>query len=268
VVLLNAAEETIAADFSELCLERLVGPTLACLVFEMGHLDHQHGLVVVARKGMALFRVVARGRAAHAGSAHSRGASAVVQLARVIQHIDSLTDYERKLTFNVGTVAGGTVLNRVPHYAAASGEMRAFYPAVYNQGLSSLLALSEQVSVRSPEDGYPCSIEVKILNETPPWPRNQATDHLLSMWQAAGQKLSLAVAPQERGGLSDGNATWPYIPTLDGLGPSGGNAHCSEHSPDGGKEQEYVSPLSFVPKALLNIVGILNLINQPVETDR
>jgi glutamate carboxypeptidase len=145
--------------------------------------------------------------------------------------------------------------------------MRTFSPAVYEEGVSRLRALAAQANVRSPDDGYPCSIQVNILDETPPWPRNQATDRLLALWQAAGQRFDLAIAPQERGGLSDGNAVWPYIPTLDGLGPSGGNAHCSEHSPDGSKEQEYVSPSSFVPKALVNIVGLLNLINQPVEAE-
>jgi glutamate carboxypeptidase len=266
VVLLNAAEETVSADFPKLCLERLSGSTAACLVFEMGHLQQNEGLVVVARKGMAIFRVVVEGRAAHAGSAHPSGASAVVQLAKTIQQIDALTDYERHITFNVGTIAGGTVLNRVPHYAVASGEMRAFSPAVYDEGLQKLLALADQVSVSSPDDGFPCTISIEIMDQTPPWPRNQATDQLLAIWQEAGRLLDLRIGPQERGGLSDGNAIWSFIPTLDGLGPSGGNAHCSEHSPDGGKEQEYVTPSSFVPKALLNIVAILKLIDSPVKS--
>jgi glutamate carboxypeptidase len=48
--------------------------------------------------------------------------------------------------------------------------------------------------------------------------------------------------------------------TLDGLGPSGENAHCSERSEDGSKEQEYVLASSFVPKAVLNTVAIIGLI--------
>jgi len=260
VVLLNAAEETVVEDFPELCLQRLAGKCLACLVFEAGFLEEKRALVVVARQGMALYRVKVEGRAAHAGSNHPQGASAVVQLARTIQQIDSLTDYERNITFNVGTIAGGTVLNRVPHYAVASGEMRAFSPDVYEAGLAQLLALPDQASVRSPEDDFPCRIDINVIHQTPPWPRNPATDRLLSIWQQAAGQIGMQVFPEERGGLSDGNQIWSDIPTIDGLGPAGRNAHCSEQSVNGSKEQEYVIVSSFVPRALLNILAVLNLI--------
>jgi glutamate carboxypeptidase len=65
---------------------------------------------------------------------------------------------------------------------------------------------------------------------------------------------------QERGGLSDGNLIWDAVPTLDGLGPWGDNDHCSERSLDGTKLPEYVEISSFVPKALLNTLAILNLL--------
>ena len=65
---------------------------------------------------------------------------------------------------------------------------------------------------------------------------------------------------EARGGLSDGNWTWQRFPTLDGLGPTGANPHCSERSPDGSKDQEYVLVPSFVPKALLNTTAILKLV--------
>jgi glutamate carboxypeptidase len=261
-VLLNAAEETSSADFPDLCLERLAGHTLACLVFEMGHTREKTSWLVVARKGMALYRIKVIGRATHAGSFHARGASAILQMTKTIQQIESLTDYQREITFNVGTVAGGTVINRVPHYAVASGEMRAFDPVVYDQGLADLLSLSQQAEVRSPDDGYPCRVEINVFHQIPPWPRNQASNRLLELWQQAARSLGGQVQPEERGGLSDGNLIWPYIPSIDGLGPSGSNAHCSESSADGSKEQEYVEPASFVPKALLNTVALLKLIEQ------
>ncbi len=261
VILLNAAEETIAEDFGPLCLTRLDGRTLACLVFEAGYMDKNLSKVVVARKGMALYRVTVTGRAAHAGSNHALGASAVVQLAKTIQQIDALTDYERQITFNVGTVAGGTVLNRVPHFAVASGEMRAFSTEVYQQGLAQLLALAEQADTCSPEDGYRCQVNIDIIDQTPPWPRNPATDQLFQLWQQAAGQLNLRLLPEQRGGLSDGNQLWAHLPTIDGLGPAGRNAHCSEQTADGSKEQEFVVPASFVPKAMLNILAILNLLS-------
>ncbi len=262
LILLNAAEETIAEDFRGLCLEHLEPDNaLACLVFEAGKMRHDNEYsVVVARKGMALYRIEVEGRAAHAGSSHPKGANAITQLAQLIQKIANLTDYDNNLTFNIGTIAGGTVINRVPHYAVATGEMRAFSAAVYDRGLANLLALDGQPTVYSPQDNFPCRVKIKLLNQTPPWPRNPATDRLFGLWQEAGHRLGLEAIPEHRGGLSDGNPLWPHVPTIDGLGPVGRNAHCSEQSTDGQKEQEYVLASSLVPKALLNTMAVLKLI--------
>jgi glutamate carboxypeptidase len=44
---------------------------------------------------------------------------------------------------------------------------------------------------------------------------------------------------------------------LDGMGPSGGNAHCSERNPDAEKWPEFVDPKSFAPKAAINVLALL-----------
>jgi glutamate carboxypeptidase len=218
---------------------------------------------VVARKGRAIYRVTAEGRAAHAGTAHQQGANAIVQLADAVRQIEGFTDYQRDLTFNVGTLAGGSVVNRVPHFASASVEMRAFSKEVFEDGLARMKALPKVAeNVESANGDYRCRLEIEVVKETGPWPRNPKTDHLLSIWQAAGRDLGIRVWPEERGGLSDGNYFWDKLPVLDGLGPGGGNAHCSERSEDGSKEQEYVRRDSFVPKALLNTVAICKLLGQ------
>jgi glutamate carboxypeptidase len=260
VLLLDAAEETDGVDFGLLCRQRLEGPsTLACLIFEGGLLEDSKAKVVVARKGMAVYRVRAEGRAAHAGTSHEQGANAIVQLAHAVQRIAGFTDYERDLTFNVGTLVGGSVVNRVPHEAEAKVEMRAYLPDVYEGGIARMMALPQEASVRSADGDYQCQLAVEIVRKTNPWPRNDATDRLLRVWQEADNLVGLKVVPEERGGLSDGNYFWDVIPTLDGLGASGGNAHCSERSADGLKDQEYVRRDSLVPKALLNSVALLRL---------
>ena len=66
--------------------------------------------------------------------------------------------------------------------------------------------------------------------------------------------------PEERGGLSDGNYFWHRVPSIDGMGAAGGNAHCSERSADGSKDQEFALTASFVPKALLNVAGVMKLV--------
>jgi glutamate carboxypeptidase len=203
--------------------------------------------------------VTVSGRAAHAGGKHKQGANAIVQLGKTIQSIAALTDYNKDLTFNVGSVRGGTVLNRVPHEAVADGEFRAFKPEIYAEARRALLALSGPGDVRSLVDGYHCQVKAEILEESRPWPRNPATDRLLGFWREAGAELGITAGHEERGGLSDGNMLWDAVPTLDGLGPWGDNDHCSERSADGSKVPEYVDVTTFVPKALLNISAIQRL---------
>lgn len=261
VVLLDASEETDGSDFGDLCICQLEGDALACLIFEGGVKNDEEFKVVVARKGMAVYDVEVEGRASHAGSSHERGANAIVQLADVIQRIADMTDYENGITFNVGVVNGGTVTNRVPHSATAKLEMRAFSPEVYDKGIEKMMALNDYVSIRSPHDEYSCQVTVKNTRRTKPWPRNEATDRLFEIWKSAAETLGYLVLPEERGGLSDGNYFFDRIPSIDGLGPSGGNAHCSERSPDGSKEQEFTLVESFIPKTLLNVMGVLNLVN-------
>ena len=105
----NSAEETLSSDFADMCRSRFDRGTLAALVLESeGRLGDER-LIVVARKGRATWRVTVRGRGAHAGAKHRHGANAVVQLAHTIRHIAGLTDYSLDLTFNPGTISGGTV---------------------------------------------------------------------------------------------------------------------------------------------------------------
>ena len=261
VVLVNASEETMSIDFGEICKQRLNGNTLACLIFEGGKYMDDEFVLVTARKGRGIFNITVEGKASHAGTAHKQGANAIVQIADTIQQIASLTDYKRRLTVNVGTVSGGTVVNRVPHLAKAEVEMRTFSPKVFDETVAKIRALEETLSVSS-ANGFPCKVNIEIIDRTAPWARNDATDNLLTTWRKAANELEMRVTRETRGGLSDGNLLWNHVPTLDGLGPSGGNAHCSERSPDGSKDQEYVEVSSIVPKAMLNLVAILKLLEQ------
>ena len=265
ILLLDASEETDGQDFGRLCKERLSSDeTAGCLIFEGGYFDGERAKVVVARKGMAIYDVEVEGRAAHAGTAHQNGANAIVQLAKLVTQIAGFTDYERELTFNVGTIAGGSVVNRVPHWASARVEMRGYTMDAFDEGVSQMLALADGAAVGSANGDYTCRVAISMTRRTEPWPRNEQTDRLLSIWQQAGELVGINVVPEQRGGLSDGNYFWREIPTLDALGPSGGNAHCSQRSADGSKEQEYVSRDSFVPKALLNAVAVLLMLDGSV----
>ena len=258
-ILLDSQEETGGFTFGPLCDERLVG-NAAALVFEGGNLQDRRFKLVVARKGMVNYQIRTIGRSAHAGSRHGSGANAIVQLADVVGRVAALTDYENELTYNVGTINGGTVTNRVPHYAEAHVEMRTFDQAIYERGIAQMLALQDGVTVSDQQGEFACGIEIEVLRKTLPWPRNEGTDMLYDLWSGAAAGLGMGTVPEERGGLSDGNHFWQLVPTLDGLGPAGGNAHCSERTADGSKDQEFVVPASFVPKTMVNTMGVLELL--------
>ncbi len=263
VVLMSAAEERGAHDFGVLCRQRLAdGNTLGALVFEGGLIEDGKCGIVVSRRGMAVYRFTAEGRDAHAGSAHRYGANAVVQIAEVIRRLADMTDYERGLTVNVGTVRGGTVINRVPPSAVTEVELRAFAADVYEQAMRQVEALEGFSSVRSAEDDHPCTVRIDVLNRMDPWPRNEATDAIFEVWRQAAVTAGLEAEREARGGLSDANQIWAHVPTLDGLGPAGGNAHCCEVSADGTRRQEYAIRSSFVPKALLSALAVLRLVEE------
>lgn len=261
-VCLNASEEVLSDEFAQLCQERLPEGAKACLVFEGGTPSQDAFPLVVARKGRATFNVFAEGRSAHSGNYHHLGANAVVQMAETIRQIAAMTEYDKQITFNVGKVSGGVVVNRVPHYAEAEVEMRAFSSDIFDQGIASMVAFNNASDVSS-VDGYSCRVRVKLNERTAPWPENAGTQGLYVIWEKVAAEMGMQVSPEERGGLSDGNLLWNDFPTLDGLGPAGANAHCSERSQDGSKDQEYAERSSFIPKAMLNVAAILELLDGP-----
>ena len=254
VVLLNACEETISEDFGNVCRAHLPADTLACLIFEADGGEDDGWTLVSARKGRATFFLDVEGRGAHAGSVPRNGANAIAELARLVLEIEAITDYAAGLTVNVGSIRGGTVMNRVPHEAHAEMEMRAFDPALYAATRQRILNLAGVGKIPG------CTIRVTVDHETVPWPPNPGTDRLLALWKRTGEDLGMKIDSLDRGGLSDGNVLWNHFPTLDGLGPRGEHSHCSEHSADGSKVQEFVDVSSFVPKAVLNATAILGLL--------
>jgi glutamate carboxypeptidase len=250
IIAADAAEEVIGHHFADELTLRYSSGVDAVLVFEGGaHLDQQFH-VVTARKGRSEYRVEAIGRAAHAGSKHEQGINAVTLLAQAVTEISNVTDYAAHLTVNVANIAGGTVLNRVPHDAHAELEMRAYEPALLEQAGQKIEQIAQRLSAQQGE------LRVLCQGKSPAWPEDARNLALLSHWQKAAAAMGHTIRITQRGGLSDANYLCHLGPTLDGLGPYGDNDHCSERSADGSKVPEWVCPSSFVPKATLNALAI------------
>ena len=252
IVAANAAEEVTGDDFGKAASEVCGGRARAVLVYEGGPVDERGWHHVVSRKGRSTWRLEAEGRAAHAGSSHHTGINAIDALASVLPGVAGLTDPEEERTVNLGLIRGGTVVNRVPHEAFAEWECRATSP----ESLARADAFFASLTGAAANGAQLSAIRT---GHTPAWPGGEGTRALFRRWEAAAAALGLEALAVPRGGLSDANHLGHLGPTLDGLGPAGGNAHCSERTADASKLPEYLEVGSMVPKAVMNALALAEL---------
>ncbi len=253
----NSSEEVIGSEFAHFAGLRCPQGARAVLVFEGGPRNGSVYDIVTSRKGRAEYKLTAHGRAAHAGSSHEKGINAVVALGKLMEPLAALTDYAADLSVNPANFHGGTVLNRVPHEASAELEMRAYDPALLQKTGDRIRELAADPMIVGA-----ATILVEQTGLSPAWPAGQDSLDLLVHWAKAAAQLGCTTRSMPRGGLSDANYLYHLGPTLDGLGPAGGNAHCSERSVDGSKLPEYVETDSFVPKTLLNVLALKSLLGE------
>ena len=258
-LLFDASEETGSADFGALCAKVLPQDAAAALVFEAGALMLDKVHLVTSRKGRAVFRIESVGRGAHAGTSHQDGVNAITKLCKAVLSMAKLTDYSKSITVNTGIIKGGSGLNRVPENAYADIEMRAFYPDLFSETIGKIKSFAHRDEVSE--------LKVQLIQAALPWPENPRSIFLKNVWGKAAEKMNLKAESVRRGGLSDGNFLWNILPVIDALGPTGSNAHCSERADDGSRDQEFAVLSSFVPKAVLNMLGIIQLFDKTDESN-
>ena len=157
------------------------------------------------------------GRAAHAGLDPQSGASAILELAHVIQKLFALNDVERGITVNVGTIDGGIQPNVVAPHSKAVVDVRVPTVATGNEIDYIIHSMAPtDPNVRLHIEG---GIGRPSMDSTP---RNQK---LWEQVRAAGGELGLELHDAHAGGGSDGNTTSQFTATVDGLGPVGAGAH-------------------------------------------
>lgn len=217
VELLVTVDEEVGSTASRPLIEELARRCRRVLVFEPCGPD---GAVKVARKGVAVGRVVVHGRAAHAGLAPWDGINAVVALAPLIEQVAALTDPERGTTVTPTLLRGGTTINTVPARAELEFDVRFLDPAEPSRIEAALAQL----------EAPPAEVEAELVVNRPPLPRSASApliDALIDAAVEVGQRITTV----EVGGASDGNlaaAAGAWV--LDGLGPPGEGAHADhEH---------------------------------------
>jgi len=216
VTLLLVPDEEIGSPASRALTTRLALRSAASLVLEpaLG----PAGACKTSRKGIARYTLRVHGLPAHAGLDFARGASAIVEAAHQVTAISRLSRPQRGLTLNPGLISGGTRPNVVAALAEVVVDVR-FRTA------SQALQVERALRSLAPRDRR-CRLELLGGVDRPPFEPSTSTAHLYRIAAEAASRLGFPLAEASVGGASDGNLTASLgIPTLDGLGAVGDQAH-------------------------------------------
>lgn len=218
VTVLLTSDEEIGSPSTRDLIEAEASRHQVVLVPEPGRAD---GGVVTGRYAIARFNLRTVGRPSHAGAQLSAGRSAVKEMARKLIAIEDMTT--EACTFSVSVMHGGQWVNCVPTFCDAEALTMAKRQPDLDAAVEKMLAMNNASGdVR---------FEVKRGVTRPVWEPDQAVMDLYGLAKQLGAELGLTIGHESAGGGSDGNFTGAMgIPTLDGLGVLGGNAHTlNEH---------------------------------------
>nr|WP_070959481.1 hydrolase [Hyphomonas sp. Mor2] len=204
------------------------------------------GAMSGGRKGSAVFDIVLHGRSAHAGRAKEDGRSALEAAAAMVVRLEQLNGVREGVTFNVGSIDGGSAVNIVPDLAIVRFGARAPDAEAAAWATREVEKLLEEALGR---DGISGHVHGGFYR--PPKPRNAAQDALFNAVSETGKAIGLELEFVDTGGVCEGNNIFAAgVPNVDTLGVMGGRIHSSE---------EYVIMSSFVERAQLSAL-LLNRI--------
>jgi glutamate carboxypeptidase len=204
-----------------------------------------NGDIVVARKGCVDLVVEIEGRAAHAGIEPEKGINAALDAAQTTVALQALNGRWPGVTVNVGVLRAGTRPNVVAPDARLEVDVRATTLATFDDAVAEV----ERVAGTPYVDGI--RKQVRRVSLHPPMERTPAGDALAATALGLAARLGIATAPCTTGGAADANTTSAMgVPTLDGLGPVGGD----DHAPT-----EWLDLASVVPRVTLLAALVLEL---------
>jgi glutamate carboxypeptidase len=229
------SDEEVGSPEGADVIRRTIGGSGAALVFESGR---AHDAIITRRKGTGNVSVVGQGKAAHAGNAHAEGKNAIWAVARWVDAAQQLTDYERGVTVNVGTISGGIGKNTVPDHAEAHADIRYLTHADGEALVQRLREAAERAAASVPGT----RLELSGGTNRAPLERTPANVALMEEYAEAARASGLgAVEAGLIGGASDASTTSGMgIASIDGLGPRGKGFHTVD---------EQIEVETLVPKA-------------------
>ncbi|MFF4648369.1 M20/M25/M40 family metallo-hydrolase [Streptomyces sp. NPDC001380] len=243
LVFLATSDEEVGSPASRPVTEAVAAGADYALCLECAR---ENGDLVLARKGVADFRITVTGRAAHAGIEPERGANAALAAAHLVVALQALNGRWPGVTVNVGVVRAGTRTNIVCPEAELNVEVRATTTA----GLREAHAALEEAAAATGVPGTAARVEQ--LDLCPPMEESPAVHGMLALAREAAAQLGIPLGAAATGGVGDANIiSGVGVPTLDGLGPVGG----ADHSPEEWLDTTTVAPRIALLAALVAALG-------------
>lgn len=218
-IVLNSDEEIGSPTSRTLIEDQAEGKSYA-LIMEPAR---KNGALVSARRGGGRYSLYVTGKAAHSGIEPENGISAIEELAHKTLKLHALTDHDQGISVSVGLIEGGESVNTIAPSAVGHVDVRI-----------SKMEQAEEIDRKVREicntaDIPGTSIHLEGGVNRPPMVKNTQTIELLKVIEAVGEQVGVEVKDVATGGGSDASFTSAKgIPTVDGLGPVGGNAHSDE----------------------------------------
>jgi glutamate carboxypeptidase len=151
---------------------------------------------------------------------------------------------------NAGVIAGGTRPNVVAERCSLEVDVRAIRRADLEAAEAEIRSLLADLAVPD------TTADFEPLARWWPMEKLERSGRLVEHAQAIARRLGFEVRDAATGGASDANSTSGMgVPSIDGLGPIGGN----DHSP-----AEYLDVASVVPRTTL-LAGLLLAIGRDPE---
>jgi glutamate carboxypeptidase len=238
-------DEEIGSPFSRPHIEQAAADSDAAFVLEGAR---ENGDIVSARKGVSDFRIEILGRAAHAGVEPERGRSAILEAAHKVVALHELNGRWPGVTVNAGVIEGGTRPNVVAERCVLHVDVR-------SPQEDTLVAAEAEVNRIADATTVPDTlVAVDDGGWHRPMEKSEAGARLVALAIDVARDLGFELRDAATGGASDANTTSAAgVPTLDGLGPVGGD----DHGP-----REWIDLTSVVPRISL-LAGIVSRLGAP-----
>ena len=237
-------DEEVGSPFSTPVIRSLVAQHDVALVLECARAN---GDIVSARKGIADYHLELVGRAAHAGVEPEKGRSAILEAAHQVLALHALNGRWPTVTVNAGVIHGGTR----PNVVAERCELQVDVRAATADAFAAVSAEVERLAGSRTVDGVKAGLSRSAGH--PPMEKTYASARLVALAVAIAAELGFELHDAATGGASDANTTAALgLPTLDGLGPVGGDDHSAD---------EWLDLASVVPRTTL-LAGLIGSVGE------